>query len=392
MKRLILICLLCICARTLFADLANEIDGSAVYPKTLQDLPLGPHAVVMKDAQGQDALVVFYRLKGKGQRVGFAIARDVDPKTAALIWDKNPYELSTSVIRSGGFSPVPVIMNKTLYLFGRDRTRGDGRHLIYQTFENIEALIAQTKYRGKKQIFRDTGIRLHHRYHDLAAVAVNQGMLLSYYPRKHHHDKPLPLESQFCTPDANQKLNCKAVTPDTKTSQHYPMKLITFTQNKKTETLMLLGDNQKGTLTVQRFDPVGNLWYPLYTTAHIQLPTTPMAAQVADGHLCIYYKSTKTKPDTHKAQILKATAPLTSVLTDPLSWSYPFSFSATPSDIYQTDAGIDAITFKKHRYVFYTRVYDTHMFCSPNQSRSKALQCYPVRDYPNTVFYQTDKY
>ncbi len=352
-KKIIVILVCYFAALPLFAE--DTVISAMAGATAIKRLPLGPDAIVMKDAQGNDALVVFYRLHGDKQQAGFIVARTAAPDSGVLLWDEQNYVLKTSALRAGGFSPAPVLLEDRLYLFGREQKNNEGRDILYNSFANLDDLIEHTEGKSGNHPFTDLGIKGHKDFGHLSAAVVDDSILLAYYAKDKKTEKR-PFSSSRCTVQSEGKLSCKAAgMSDEKYDD--PTALAQATINGVTETFLMVR-NQHTLMDLYQFNPFNNTWSSLYSVPNVQLPDLPVSTLELDDMLHVYYQEPDSGP--HSSMVTKTAAFLSEILSSNIVWKAP--------DIskHRTGTSVKPIAFKGRIYVFYQRVYSADSYLEPH--------------------------
>ncbi len=354
---------LCLAVIPVLASFGADMGG-------IQDPPLTPDAIVMEDSAGQEVLVLFYRVPGKHQKVGFMVGRADNQGT--LLWDEMHYELKTSVLTAGGFSPAPIKFADKLYLIGRHRE--EGRHLIYNYFDSLDDLIAHTQDGPGKREYQALNVKGHPEHDHLSTALTPEGdaMLLAYYDKGGKH-YPASLR---CAASANSALSCKDV-PVKSSKNKQPASLITLTlDNGDKETLWLIRDGNYAAF--HRYNAKNNQWDALHRSGKISLPAkTPIGVLSVNNELQLYYNGEEGKGRTRMTS-----APLTEALwsgDDEVIWVEPSKGGMW------TRHAVKPIRYEDRTYVFYIRkVLNTYICSAPSYASIEAgektfhSQIYPV--------------
>ncbi len=358
----------------------------------IQDIPLGPDAIVMQDSSGQDVVVVFYRLQGDSQRAAFVVGR-AQADSAKLIWDDAPYTIKSTVMMAGGFSPAPVLLNNKLYLFGRNRTHGDGRHFIYNYFENLDDLIAHTTDGDKDRPFQDLGIKGHQDHDHLSAAAVpgDDAILLAYHA-KHEtkkNGKTVP-SSLRCEPKQNSALlSCQHVLVEShKHKQPAELVPISFPDDS-TAVLWLMRDDKY--LGVHHYDEHQNTWMNFQSSAKLNLPPEMPVGAVSFNHeLYLYYKEDKKSAPimmTKASVVTKEPVHDEASPSEPVVWSKPIKLHDPEGNLLMTAEVVKPIVYHDRIYIFYLRnipdQQETGVGAGPNGPRPQPITI----SFPDEVFY-----
>ncbi len=347
-----------------FSVVAGAATTEARIGNSVINAPVGPDAVVMKDAAGSDALVVFYRLEGKDQ-VGFVISKEAAPDSGALKWEDEHYVLKNTVMVADGNPPTPVLLGDRLYLFGRDRTHGDGRHIIYNSFVNLEDLITHTRSGAGNREFKNVHvgmdpnplpIRGHEELAYFAAAPVDNSIVFTYYERNKKKSS-LPFSSARCVERWVGELMCEPVTtPDVNTKSM--MAIAPISVNGAMETVMVMaGENRH--LSLSKFDPAQNAWESLYTSSGHTLANKSIGAFTINGMLQVYFSD----PHYNVERMLKKFAWVSEVLDDKAYW-------VKDSDVtsqFEVKAAIKPIVFKDRAYVLFSKL-DPERVCDRSKS------------------------
>ncbi len=350
-KKLLLLWVCSIIALPLFASNAPMVSGLVGGNGEIQKkLPLGPDAIVMKDSIGNDVLVVFYRLKGSSQKVGFIVSRGVGENGANLLWDK-PHVLKEEVMKAGGFSPAPVMLDGKLYLFGREREKNDGRDLIYNSFENVEDLIAHTEERSGDRSFKELGIKGHKEFDHLSAAVVDGAVLLAYYEKNEKKTSAMPFSSSRCTPKSTNTdlLSCKDVTVPTSKYQA-PTVITQVTVNGALETLLFVKDGEN-TWDIFQLNSAHNEWVESHSIFLYDLKGfLPMGMVEVNGNLHVYYNS-KT------ANILETHVVSDEIFSPDASWTIATRKKGMGGEAFESIDAVKPIIFGDRVYVFFKDLY-----------------------------------
>lgn len=325
--------------------LANSGDtliiGKVGYPEIQH--ASAPDGIVMKDAAGNDALVIFYH-SGKN-KVSFVVSRDVNVPSGTLKWSK-VYNLKSSVMVADEFSPVPVLLNDALYLFGREHINKIGRYYIYNSFDNVEDLIAHSEGKHGERPYKPLGVRGQDDLGVFSAAAVDNSIVLAYHEREGKKKSATPITSTRCTANAHRNLSCVPVaTSDQKYDD--PAVLVPIHANGVPETLMLVRAPATDTLSMYKLELGHKKWRSLYSIGKLELPKSRVGAAEFNGKLHVFY----TDPRSRRIEILTSSVHTSEILDPAAMWSRP---SVVPNGL-QSSGMVKPIAFKNRLYVFFRR-------------------------------------
>lgn len=260
----------------LFALVSPLTSFSAVgqaYQLGITDLEYGPEPIVMKDNKGDEALVLLYHLNTNKEIMGFRVARH--NQFGELLWDTEKYVLNTNTVKSRGYTPVPVVMNDKLYVFGRHRmsSKKHKREITYTVFDSVDDLIAHAKGQRSKK-FQYLEIETRKDMPKFSFTVLNGGdkgrdaLLMALYEKD--GSKTIDLASLRCDADYNDKLSCMHVP--IKNGTKNPPALVTLPFTDSQEAVLLT--QNKSYLGLQHFDSMRNSWSPLKNVASASFHST----------------------------------------------------------------------------------------------------------------------
>lgn len=346
-----------LCLTTLLAQAAFVQGLVGQDPMKLTQIE--PQAIVMQDAHGQDALVVFYRLREqkKEHLVGFSVARNITSK-GQLIWDKD-YVLKPEVFSTQGFAPKPVLLNGTLYLFGGDNYKQCYYQVLYNTFDTLDDLINHTQ--GKKgntpAQYLDIQVSTYDTY--LSAIVGENSqqesrILLSYYVNLKETDPTFNYSS--CTQSRNLSLKC--------TNRYYWKKEDIYGGELNhanvdiggvQKTLMFTAHVGNRYLNFFTYDFNTDLYQSKYTlngrngNTALSISNPPSATAQLDDALVVYFKLVDSN------DVFKTFLDLNDIdKTTGANWSAPIPLYGSDGKRVQSYKGLDAVQFQSRTYVFYS--------------------------------------
>lgn len=353
-KQIILTALLLI--STTFAHAGSLVSGIVGNDKA-KTTHVEPTSVIMQDKNGQDALVVFYRLREQKNEnlVGFSIARSVDAQ-GKLVWDSKDYVIKPEVFHTQGFATQPVMSDGTLYLFGGESkvaSKGGAYYkVLYNSFESLQDLInhTQNKTGNTPAQYLDTRVNASATFFSAISLEDNSILLAYQQAKGYNHD----FYHATCKP-VSGKLSC-LVTDYTRNNGFYvgKLNLANVEMNGTHETLLLTARFSNKHLNFLMYDPAHQDFSHRYTLngrdGNTQLEISDKSSGIVqvDDHLLLYYK------EPHSHIIHKTSLSLDDVYKlSGAVWDIPMKVAAVKKKGFQSDNGVSAIHFKDRTYVFY---------------------------------------
>ncbi|HLF66672.1 MAG TPA: hypothetical protein VI522_03570 [Gammaproteobacteria bacterium] len=328
----------------------------------IQVAPHTPDAIVMKDADGNDVLAVFYRVKGDHPKGGFVVARTTG-RYGELNWDASTHEIDMSALRIEKFSPAPVILGDRLYVFGRQNksNSSDGkRKLIYNSVNNnVEDLInnhwnsptfinhVQNGVATNPDQERDHVSLVN--YSHVQNNVTTERLLMSYY--ESDDAKQVKFSTSSCIPRTDSvvgALYCEGgkVYGGDKVDYRNSTHLIkTHYAGNVSIALLTRKENQ---LTVHGFAKDTLTWNNFYNPI-LSLSHEPMGSVQYGETLYLYYKSLK-------GNIIKETYAFTWDMAGETAFTHFYALRPRGdynNTMFYANDGVKAVVFKGHIYIFY---------------------------------------
>jgi len=331
---------------------ADTLVSGIVGKDKMKTTHVEPKSIILQDENGQDALVVFYRLEEKRnkQLVGFSIARSVD-EHGKLVWDSKDYVLKSDTFSTQGFAPQPVMFNNSLYLFG-GRAKDHHHNVLYNSFANLQDLINHTDGKLGKNKAQYLSLKVDKHDTFLSAITINNKILLAYQ-KQGGDDHSFFYASCDSVSGA---LQC-ADTDYTRNGDIYAgnLNLATVDVNGIKESLMFTARNNSKHLNFFLYDANLNDFSHRYTlngrdgNGTLLIAEKPAGIVQKDNALVVYFK----EPKSHV--IHKTSLPLSDVYkTTGAHWGSSIKIGSDDQKKFQSDSGLNAINFKDRAYVFYS--------------------------------------
>lgn len=330
---------------------------------------LTPGAVIMKDGNNNDVLLVFYRTQDrkKKHQVAFSIARTVDDR-GMLIWDQQAYILPDTVFNTGNVAPLPIIFNKSLYLLGTTRV-GHNRHsrnrVQYTQFASLDDLI-NGAVGGNLPAPNVKTLMDTNRDHNSLTGTVITGtdgqpqLLVAYYHTSQGNagtEQP-PFSYALCDKD----LQCtehdayRGLGHDGITS----MTLYNMRMSGEETILMAVRHSVKHTLVFSQYHPEDDSWIRLYAVSHLTPDMKPIALVERNNQIMAYYNNDHYHNSYTEASIMRSQVSKYDIPYSASSWLNGISLYNDNIDRIKSDTGISAVAFKGNVYGFYKDKYSPY--------------------------------
>jgi len=348
LKRMLFVLILGLSA--IVAQAASIVTGT-VGNDEMVTTDLEPRAIVMPDQNGNDAMVVFYRLreKKKDHLIGFSIARSVT-SNGKLVWDSKDYILKPEVLSTRGFAPQPQMLDGVLYLFGGEQVKKDSRGIFYNSFDSLEDLINHAQGGAGNSRAQDTKTRVGHLEY-VSSVVRGSEIFLSYYASYNGG----PSRHSICLPSQGS-LTCKNSQNGYGNSDGM-LNMVNLDYNGIQETVMFRPSSPNRYLSFSLYDEAANKFNTLYTlngkngNIDIDISPKPSAGLQIDNTLRIYFI------EQGSANIQKTALLLDDLyVTKGAFWAEPLQFKHPYKQghyFLRAKSGLSAVEFKDRIYVFF---------------------------------------
>lgn len=233
-----------------------------------------------------DALITFYQTNSEKLQISFSIA--TADESGDLIWDPMTYTIDSNVIHSEKVAPQPVLLNNTLYVFGR----GAEGNLIYNSVDTLDQLIAgEWNNHALISIFNgDALTRLSENINEFSALEYAHGgldipdaekkrkILLAYY------EKDANNKFSYLTCFFESKLICEGekvhYETGSKNFKGAPLLLNEFSYKNVFPFPVMYIQDDKGVLTKQMFTPKDGfgMQYEWYNNSNYDIPKSLVEA------------------------------------------------------------------------------------------------------------------
>lgn len=351
MLRLFIVCFFLL--TTVLAHASTVVTGDVGVGKH-KTTHVEPNAVVMQDENGNDALVVFYRLRQDQQKVGFSIARNVG-SYGKLIWDPRDYVLKQDVMNTQGIAPKAVMLDDTLYVFG---AKNDERRysLHYNSFDSLDDLIAHTEGNTGNTPHLSLSTLIDGSDPQLSVSALDNGkLLLAYQPYKHYHKTFL---YQTCEPSNGELVCSKEAFSRNYDTFEGNLNLVSLETNGEQQIMMFTARDSSKHLHFYLYDDKLNDFSHRYTfngrdgNQKLLMSEKPAGTVQAGNTVMVYYKQ------PHGHALHKTSFDLSSLYkTSGVAWSKPTPIKIKKNDkkndALLSETGVSAIRFKDRTFVFY---------------------------------------
>lgn len=327
-----------------------------------------PTSVVMQDENGEDALVVFYRLQENKNyhQVGFSIARSVD-ENGKLVWDHTQYILKHTAFNTQGIAPQPVLLNGELYLFGSEQNNRIRVKLNYNHFKSLDDLINHTEGKSGNNTVIKSDISISRNDRFLSAIAVDdQKILLTYLKTENYNDS---FYFSTCEPDTESgELVCdEEIFARNGSIYNGNLNLYTVNVNGVKEIVMLTARDNTKVMNFFLYDSLYNDFSHRYVmngrhgNGTLEISEKSSGITQVDDKLVVYYKA----PHTHA--IYKTTLLLSDLYKQSgAKWNKPVQIEQTiesskgkgkgktKTSPFLSDEGVSATQFKGRTFVFFS--------------------------------------
>lgn len=323
---------------------------------------LTPGAVIMKDTNRRDVLLVFYRThdNAKHHQVGFSIARNIDEQ-GMLIWDKESYILKPSTFNTGGVAPLPIVYNNSLILLGTTKVghkKSARNRVLYTRFNSVEELI-NNAVGGNSSTPAIKKLMDTNRNHATLTGTVITGLnneaqlLLAYYHPKRRQGEPEqpPFSYALCNKDMTciEREAYRGLGHQTITN----MTLYNMRMGREETILLAMRHKDSHDLILHQYFPEDDSWIKLYNVPHLTPDINPIGLAERNNTLVAYfnndeYHNSYSKGSIIRSQISKYDAPYSGT-----SWLNGNSMYSNNKDKLKSDTGVSAVAFNGNIYGFY---------------------------------------